>query len=320
MKILNTLLFFVMLNMQLEAYVIHKNVSITEEWQEENLPPFDELMISWNAVRPTEGKFLFYVSVKINQWSPWLLYASWGEDGQSSFLSTTEEAPVRTYQDTLEVMERKKATAFRIKIVPVGLTNLSAIHGLHVYINNDKKELENKELNFNSITLQVHGLSQMALDHLRNTDLCSPTSTTAVIRYLSNDQTIDPLLIAQQVWDSGFDIFGNWVFNVAQAAACLGNDWNCWVERLHGFNAIYYYLQKGNPVIVSVRGPLSGSAQPYSKGHLLVVTGYDAINQKVLCMDPAFPKDAETHVSYILSDFLQAWSRRGNVAYIFTKK
>jgi hypothetical protein len=69
-----------------------------------------------------------------------------------------------------------------------------------------------------------------------------------------------------------------------------------------------------------VRGPLPGSAKPYANGHLMAVIGYDPSQQTVICMDPAFPADSETHVVYHLSDFLQAWSRRGNVAYVFAKK
>jgi hypothetical protein len=88
------------------------------------------------------------------------------------------------------------------------------------------------------------------------------------------------------------------------------------VERLLDFEALYQQLDRGVPVIVSVRGPLPGSASPYAKGHLLVVRGYDASSQKVLCMDPAFPADEKTLVSYELSDFIQAWDRRGNLAYI----
>lgn len=305
----------------LEAYMVHQKDPIMQEWKEENFSPFDELMISWNAVRPSEGKFLFYVSVKTDEWSPWLLYASWGSNGQSSFLSTTEKAPVKVYQDALEVMEGKKATAFQIKIVTEGNANLRSIHGVHVYTNSDKsKELQKTDPSLTSIYLKVPGLSQMALNHVRHTDLCSPTSTTAVTRYLSNDYTIDPLFFAQQVWDSGFDIFGNWVFNVAQASTHLGDKWDCWVERLHGFNDIHSYIKQGAPVIVSVRGPLPGSAQPYAKGHLLAVIGFDSSNQKVICMDPAFPTDNETQISYNLGDFVQAWSRRGNIAYVFAKK
>jgi hypothetical protein len=301
--------------------MIHKKMPIEQEWKEEQLSPFDELMISWNAIRPIGGKFLFYVSVKTNEWSPWLLYASWGSDGQSSFLSTTADSSVKVYQDALEVMEGKKATAFQIKITSENGASLNDIHALHVYTNGDKAQEPQKLASCSTpIYLEVPGLSQMAIDHIRHRDLCSPTSTTAITRYLSNNYTIDPVNFAQNVWDSKFDIFGNWVFNVAQASTHLGREWNCWVERLNGFDDIYQYLVQGYPVVISVRGPLLGSAQPYAKGHLLAVIGYDAFNQKVMCMDPAFPIDSETHVSYDFSDLIQAWSRRGNIAYVFSKK
>jgi hypothetical protein len=74
---------------------------------------------------------------------------------------------------------------------------------------------------------------------------------------------------------------------------------------------------QNTPVIASVRGPLPGSALPYAKGHLLVVTGFDAETQNVLCMDPAFPSDAATQTAYPIADFVAAWNRRGNIAYIF---
>lgn len=300
----------------LESAMIHYHAPLLQEWKEESLHPFDELMISWNAVRPSKGKFLFYVSVKTAEWSPWLLYATWGSDGQSSYSSVSQDAPVKVFQDALEVTGGEKATAFQIKIVTVGAATLGSMHGLHVYTNGDKGSQESN-LAFNTINLKVPGLSETTLDHPRCNDLCSPTSTTAVVRYLSNNPTVDPVLFAKNVWDSGFDIFGNWVFNVAEAWPHLGKDWNCWVERLGGFQDIYRFLKQGTPVVVSVRGPLTGSAQRYAQGHLLVVTGYDAVNQKVLCMDPAFPSDNKTQVFYDLSEFIQAWGRRGNVAYVF---
>lgn len=300
--------------------MLHQKFSIKEEWKEENLIPFEELMLSWNAIRPIEGKFLFYVSVKANEWSPWLLYASWGSEGQSSFHNTTQESTIRTYQDAVEVLAGNKATAFQIKIIAEGDATLDLIHALHVYTNDEKNQQPHLPDSYSTpIYLDLPGLSQMTVNHPRHWDLCSPTSTTAVTRYLSENYAIDPICFADNVWDCGFDLFGNWVFNVAQASTQLGPDWNCWVERLNGFDAIYQRLKQRTPVIVSVRGPLSGSAQPYAKGHLLTVIGYDPAQQKVICMDPGFPTDIETHVFYDLSDFIQAWSRRGNVAYIFSK-
>lgn len=150
-------------------------------------------------------------------------------------------------------------------------------------------------------------------------DLCSPTSTAAVTRYLSKNAEVDPIAFAQNAWDGEFDIFGHWGFSVAEAVASLGPSWNGWVERLSGFQSIYTKLKEGLPVIVSVRGPLQGSALPYAKGHLIAVIGYDAALQRVHCMDPAFPSDQETKVSYSLLDFLKAWERRGNIAYVFER-
>lgn len=318
MKTLSCCIFLLILNFaKVEAHMMHRKGPIIQEWKEENLSPFDELMLSWNAARPRGGKLQFYVSVKTDAWSPWLLYASWGNDKQSSF--STEEAPVKVYQDALEITDGK-ATGFRIKIIPEDGSSLASIRGLHVYTNSDRsKKLPARDLDLTSVHIKVPGLSQMALDHIRNKDLCSPTSTAAVTRYLANDYTIDPMGFAQQAWDSGFDIYGNWVLNVAQASAHLGSGWDCWVERLNGFNTIHNYLKQGTPVVVSVRGPLPGSAQPYAKGHLLVVTGYDALNKQVMCMDPAFPTDKDTYVSYDLVDFIEAWNRRGNTAYVFKK-
>ena len=165
----------------------------------------------------------------------------------------------------------------------------------------------------------MKGLSQMTLDHPRSRDLCSPTSTTAVVSYLSKKQ-IDPIVFAERAKDHASDIFGNWVLNVAESWHYLGPTWDAWVQKLSGFPELYEKLVLGTPVIVSVRGPLAGSAQPYAKGHLLVVTGFDPGLQMVHCMDPAFSTDEKTDARYPLNDFLAAWGRRGNLAYIFTKR
>ncbi len=297
--------------------MIHEK-NIEKEWKEENLPPFDELILSWNITRPTEGQLLFYVKVKTNEWTPWLLYATWGSEGQSTFSSATQDASVKIYQDTVEIL-KEKGTGFQIKVVNEDPLPLNRYH-LFVYTNGDFQESEQKISYSLPLYLQVPGLSQMTLNHSRHQDLCSPTSTTAVLRYLTNNHTIDPIHFAGNAWDKNFDIFGNWALNIAQASTELGSEWECWVERLNHFDDIYQQLLKGIPVIVSIRGPLNGSARSYHQGHLIVVTGYDPLQKQVLCMDPAFSSDKETHVCYDLFDFLQAWNRRGKIAYMFDKK
>jgi len=290
-------------------------------WTEENLAPFHELMLSWNAPRPSQGQYLFYIRVFTTEWSPWMIYASWGSEGQLSFSDKAEGFPARVYQDALEILDGAKATGVQIQVVAEGGAPLDKIHGIHLYTNGDMSFQDSLiSLNGSRVEIPLLGISQMQLDHPRHRDLCSPTSTVSVVRHLLQDYSIDPVCFAQNSWDGGFDIFGNWVFNVAEASNLLGSGWDCWVERLRGFHAIVERLHQNTPVIVSVRGPLSGSAQPYAKGHLLVVKGFDPAKNRVLCMDPAFSTDAETDVSYDLDDFVASWGRRGNVAYLFAKK
>jgi hypothetical protein len=319
--LLSCLVLIIMTTLDLEAGMFHRTDCTEEKWVVEDTAPFNELMLTWNAARPMEGCFLFYISVKTHEWSPWFLYASWGGIGQSSFHDAIEDADVQVFQDSLEIVNGKKATAFSVKVIFEGRASWDDIRSLHVYTKSDQNGRQTElETHLSSILLEVPGISQMALNHLRNTDLCSPTSTTAVVRYLSHDQTIDAVDFAQKSWDAGFDIYGNWVFNVAQASTHLGPEWDCWVERLDGFEDLYRSLAEGIPVIISIRGPLEGSAQPYAKGHLIAVIGYDALNQQMICMDPAFPSDEETRVPYNRSDLMKAWSRRGNVAYKFRRK
>ena len=291
---------------------------VEEEWVEEKAAPFDELMLSWNGNRPSNGKYLFYVSAKVDEWSPWLLYASWGSDEQMSCASIAEKGFARVYQDAFSITGGKKGVGFKIKIVPEGNSDINNLWGLHVYTNGDQIKEQKEAISCTEfIHLPVGGISQVPLNHTRHMDLCSPASTTAVVRYLSRNAQIDPVHFAENVWDKGFDIFGNWVFNAAQAAVELGPNWNCWVERLSSFNDIYGRLHQGTPVIVSIRGPLPKSALPYAKGHLIAVVGYDPEKKEVICMDPAFPKNAQTLIGYNASDFIQAWNRRGKIAYVF---
>lgn len=303
---------------KLEADLFHHR-EFKEEWVEETVAPFDELILTWNGKRPMQGKYFIYVSVKLQEWSPEFLYATWGKNSQSTFLSTSSDVPVRSYQDVIEIMKGEMATGFRIRIKDEKGVAIASMLDLHVYTNGIHAK-EKESTSFSSILLDVDGISQMRLDHSRSSDLCSPTSTFAAVRFLSQRKDLDPLQFVKLSWDEGFDIFGNWVLNLAQASIELGSSWDAWVQRLEGFEDIYERLIQKIPVVVSVRGPLPGGALPYSKGHLLVVIGYEAENQKVICMDPAFPTDPETRVSYRLSDFIQAWTRRGNIAYIFSHR
>lgn len=290
-------------------------------WICEDTIPFHELLITWNALRPlSHGEFTIQFSLKINDWTDWLPYAFWGYDTQGSHELKDASGRLLTCQDIIKVNYGQHATGFKIRVHSAGSAAIKDFFSLHAAVSRPDELFCSKTLiEFSTIALDVPHISQICLSHSRHRHLCSPTSTSAVVAYLLK-QSIDPLAFALKAHDKTFDIFGNWVLNAAHAATLLGNGWNCWVQYLNGFHEIYQRLRQNWPVVVSVRGPLPGSAEPYQQGHLMVVCGFDAKSGRVLCMDPAFPSDSATNVSYDLADFLEAWRRRNCVAYIFEEK
>ncbi len=301
----------------LPASILAEQKSYT--WTMWQVPAFDELLVSWNAERPLKGHYVILSSLYYrNQWSPWLLYAIWGSQHQYSFQDKTSAAPIHSYQDQIEVYDGEIATGFRLRIEACHGANLKGFHSLFAcacHLKLFEPSLQ-RPLPF-STHLPVPGLSQLSLSHPRSKSLCSPTSTTAVIRYLLNKNFLNPLDFAQDVYDAGFDIYGNWSFNIAQAFVELGSQWQCFYARATGFEIIQVYLAQNIPIVVSVKGQLTGSLLPYSSGHLMVIKGYDALQHQVICMDPAFPLDGQTSIAYPWEEFMQAWGQRRYLAYFF---
>lgn len=288
-------------------------------WEQPDVISFDELIISWNAMRPQYGELKISISVKIHEiWSPWFLYATWGSSGQKGGNVDALRFPLQIKQDILEIVDGQKATGFRVRVEAHSEATMDEFYSIHVCASSIADVFPLKATIANdSIDLKIPLISQMMLKHPRNSDMCSAASTSAVVSYLLNKNRIDPVLFALQARDEAFDIFGNWVLNTAHASTVLGKKWHCWVQRLNGFDEIYSCLEEKIPVVVSVKGPLPGGALAYNQGHLLVVKGYQHKNKQVLCMDPAFPKNEATNVCYDLKYFLEAWSRRHCIAYLF---
>lgn len=280
------------------SQILHHEVGEEPYWEVLELEPFDELIFSWEASRPEKEGYLFQISIFNGKWSSWIDYAFWGSTNQY------------TLQPSQDCIMTEGATGFRVRVK--GERMCRTLHACATLKKEHRVGLG--QGHYSTIKLGVPGLSQMALADPRAKRLCSPTSTTAVVRYLTK-RKLDPLQFADLVWDSQHDIYGNWILNTAEAACQLGT--TAYVARLTSFDPIYASLKRGFPVVVSVRGPLTGSAQEYASGHLIAVIGYDPEKNTVLCMDPAFPTDDKTLTSYPLADFLTAWNRRHGVAYLF---
>ena len=289
-------------------------------WEETQLKPFDELIVSWDAERPLNGSYLIQVSLLTSAWSPWLDYAFWSAYDQHSYIKCLPHLNIQVSQAAVEVLQNNKASGFRIRILANEKASLDGFRALHISaIDRNTHAVSFIPSENVLVSLKVHGISQMALPHKHHLRLCSPTSTTAVMNFLSGHLNYSPIEFANSIIDSTFGIYGNWILNTAQASHLLGHPWHCFVARLTTFNQIIDQLLKGYPVVVSIIGPLQGGVLPYEAGHLMVVTGYNSENKEVFCMDPAFPTDDLTCVRYPLNEFLTAWSRTKGIAYIFNQ-
>ncbi|MCE5294220.1 MAG: C39 family peptidase [Chlamydiales bacterium] len=307
----------------LHATVLHHPVGTTEsvyEWVVDEAVAFDELVVSWNAIRPKVGKYEVSVQIKTDTWTEDLLYAIWDANFQRTFTTKAQNGHARTNEDTVELLQGRKATGFKVKIEAkdgASLRDLWALHASMCEIGPFKEKIAQDTWKAEkSVHIPVVGRSQIALDHIRNMSLCSPTSTSAVLTHLVKKE-VAPIDFAAKVHDSGFDIYGKWNFNVAMSADVLGNSWHAYMARFASFDVIYKQLERGIPTVVSVRGTLTGAIHPYPQGHLIAVVGYDAESDRVLCMDPAYPTDAETLVCYDRQEFLQSCARRGYIGYFF---
>lgn len=274
---------------------------------------FDEWILSWNVQRPAIGKYVFFVRFKTSCWSSWIAYAEWSSSSQSTFEAFCPHSGVKAYQDTVEATS-VEAGAFEVTVH--ALDGAPDTQPIHLFVNITKKSLI-QQATFRHpfcISLPVPPLSQQLCDHSEHARMCSPVATTSFIRYL-NRTPLDPLLFAHQARDTHWNIYGNWILNCAQVHVELSQSHYCWVEHLTSFDEILSSLQQNIPVVVSIQGPLKGSALPYKDGHLVLIHGYDSVTKEVLCMDPAFPTHDLTLTRYEISSFLTAWHRRLNIAY-----
>lgn len=283
--------------------------------------PFSQLMCSWNAYRPVRGYYSFWAQVrdaKTKVWHAWHRMMDWGAGVQRSYADKTDVS-TDYHHVRLELKNNNLADAVRLKVIAHDGAPVTNLAGLFVNLANFHAFKPEKPSDLTPLTSvyvpRVPKISQMMIDHHKKEVICSPTSCSILLSYLTK-QSINPAEFAEQSFDHGLQAYGSWPFNIAHAFERAGGKINIRVARLHSFVQLHERLTKGIPVVVSVRGPMKGSAEEYRYGHLLVVVGYDAKKREVLCHDPAFPEHKKTAVSYDITTFLCGWERSRRLAYI----
>lgn len=284
-----------------------------------DVPLFTQLLFSWNALRPKQGYYSFYVQVhskKKDAWGSWHKIADWGKGVQKSY-ETVSDGICRNVYVRLEVEPDDKADGFRIKTVAYN-TDVLGLQSFMVNVSDLTKFADERVVKgaYGSISMAgVPQKSQLMLVHEKNRMMCSPTSCSMLHEYLTRTP-IDPLHFAQHAYDSGLRVYGSWPFNMAHAFELGTGNYFFYTIRLQSFKALHDTLKQEIPVVVSVRGAITGAPKEYDNGHLMLVVGYNAQDHTVICHDPAAPTDAETLKEYPIDSFIQAWDRSRRLSYI----
>lgn len=285
--------------------------------------PFSQLIFAWNAFRPLAkgGYFSFHAKVRNAQtkkWGNWHRMVHWGAGIQRSFQSKSDGFS-RFEHVRLEMDNNKLADAFAIKIQAHGGATLADLCSFAVTtadLSSFKAEYVGSQIkNLNSVHVpQVPRISQFKLKHQDNHKMCSPTSLSMLTNYFCDEAT-NPLHFAADSYDSGLGVYGSWPLNTAHAFDLCGGSMMFYPTRLNSFVELHEQLDRGIPVVVSVRGKLPGAPKSYDNGHLLVVVGWDQDKQEVICHDPAFKTHKNTLKRYPIRKFLYSWELSRRLVY-----
>ncbi len=302
--------------------VAHNRTRHEISFTKTDIKPFSQLVFSWNAFRPESGYFTFLVQARdarTGSWGRWHRMMDWGAGVQRSYVSKhdgfTEYVHVR-----LEV-PGSSADGFRIKIIGLDEVDMSLVRSFSICLS-DFARFSPESVHHATYkklpSVRIQGVpkqSQFMLDHHRKEGLCSPTSCSMLVGFLT-DTKIEPTDFAKMAFDTGLQTYGSWPFNMAHAFERTDGAIHFATSRSPSFASLYRKLKQGIPVAVSVRGPLEGAPSSYSQGHLLVVIGWDRARQAVICHDPAISHNHAVEKRYPLHSFLRAWERSHRLVYL----
>ena len=325
-KIILILTQFFILSAWTENYVkkIKNNIKNNSDSFTKETILFNQLLVYWNGKKPEIGYWQIKAKVRnasTKKWSKYITLMNWSLINKSC-LDTKNDLDLKNYYVRLELKNNTKADAFEILIEAKNGANLKDLDLIGATVSDlteFKSTIDYKKKYILNKKITLTKISQFKVNHKDFDRICSPTSLTMVLKYLT-DKNIDPIKTANQVYDSALDSYGSWQFNVAYASELLRPNYFVHLKRLKNFQDILDNIKNNLPVIVSVRGEIKDAPRPYNRGHVMVVAGYNDKKKLVICYDPAFDNNYKVLKNYPLHSFLKAWNKSNCLAYCFEKK
>jgi len=284
--------------------------------------PFDELLLSADAVFPGGGTLEAEAQVKTEQgWSPWFSFGRFNAAGGGISAPPQDNAFGNLEIDLLKLKTKASALRYRLTVAPAGsktpLIRLAAVSYTDSAAPYVSSEAAARPAAFKAIKLALPRRSQMMQQVNYAGDICSPVSLSMALTGLG--LRAEPLETAEAVYDTAQNIYGNWFFNTAHAGT---RGLYSFVARLNSLEEVRSFLEAGAQVVASVTygaDELKNSPLKKTKGHLLAITGFNAKGD-VITNDPAAPDEKTVERVYDRAQFSQAWLKnKYGTSYIIAR-
>lgn len=277
--------------------------------------PFDQVVVSWNAITPPNSYLTVYIRVRSGGfWSRRFTVAIWNQDNRPvQRMSVNGQKDDIAEMDSDTLILKKPGDAFQVsaKLSSLDGETYPALRLLTVDVTDSKApraRLRARKSVWGS-DLPVPERSQLTVPD--GSRFCSATSTSMVLAYwaekLNRPELAVPLQAAVDgIYDKEWGGTGNWTFNTAYAGEFGGL--RAYVTRLPGTAAIEKWIAKGVPVIVSIDYNVIRGRKGGRMGHLMVLRGFTPEGDCII-NDPYTKLDQGESVRKIFKrkDFERSW-------------
>jgi cell wall-associated NlpC family hydrolase len=267
--------------------------------------PFDELLVSADALFPGGGALEAEAQVKTKAgWSPWFSYGRFDPAGGKTSVKGQQNDFGLMDVDVLRLKAKASAFRYRLTLAPSAKPAVLRLAAAAYTDSSAPYSPAGKPAALKPFKLAMPRYSQMIQQVNYSGDICSPVSVSMALGALGLKAA--PLDTAGAVLDSAENIYGNWFINSVYAGS---RGLYAFLARLNSLDEARAFLEAGAPVIASVTyGPdeLKNSPLKKTKGHLLVITGFDA-KGNVITNDPAAPDEKTVERVYDRAQFEAAW-------------
>ncbi len=287
-----------------KTLIINKDIRLITSKPVKTPFAFDSIVLSVNAKFNKGAALLLQCAVKTDkEWSAFYNIAYISNEYKKSF-SLNKDAFAHVDTDT--ILPVKPANYFKFKITVLGKADVfGAAAALTNAAASYDAEFATDSLEEQPAQVELKPISQYQYaDKKLQGRLCSPASLAMVLNYWGKKTNLEEA--AKGVYDNNADIYGNWTLNTAYAAQ---RGLRAFVLRCSSLAQAEGEILCGRPLIASIAyktGKLKGGAVKETKGHIVVICGFDE-EGNIIVADPAAKDAASVKRIYGRKEFALAW-------------